>query len=197
MPERVKEFHSIMPIANIASVLSHGILSHKRSEKFPHDDISMSDVQKRRDEKQVPNGLKLHDYANLYFCARNPMMYMKVSEGNAENLCVLKIGTAVSKKDGVVFTDQNAASDYVRFLSHNEVKSSINFDWVFAEYWTDDDPIEKMRKKSAKCAEILVPHEIRPEFIRGAYVVNQAAKDKLKKSGFTLPIVIESRWFFR
>lgn len=194
MTKRVKEFHSIMPIANVASVLEHGILSHNRCMKLPHADISMADVQDRRRNKQIPNGLNLHDYANLYFCARNPMMYIKKDK---ESLCVLRIATSVYKQDGVVFTDRNASSDYVRFLSPGEVNEGINFDWVFADYWTDENPIEKMRKKSTKCAEILIPNHINPDYIKGAYVISGQAKDNLRNTGFNLPIDVKSYWFFR
>jgi hypothetical protein len=186
-----------MPIENVPSVLEHGILSHNRCKKLklPHSDISLEGVQDRRDGKEVPNGLKLHDYANLYFCARNPMMYKRRNE--AEDLCVLQLSLSVSKQNEVVYTDQNAAGDYVRFLSAGEVKSNIDFDLVFATYWNDENPIEKKRKRLAKCAEILVPHQVEPKFIKGAYVVNEAAKAKLTKTGFSLPIVVESNMFFR
>lgn len=203
MPSRVKEFHSIMPIENIPSVLEHGILSHNHCKKLklPHSDISLSDVQERRDIKEVPKGLKLHDYANLYFTARNPMMYRIIkqykNDTDIEGLCVLKISVAVSKQNHVAFTDQNAATRFSRFFSLDKAKKHINFDRVYAKYWTDDDHAEYQRKKAAKCAEILVPHKVEPDFIKGAYVVNEAAKTKLLKTGFSLPIVVKSNMFFR
>jgi len=46
----------------------------------------MEDVQEKREQKHVPGGLKLHQYANLYFHARNPMLYKRKTEIN--NLCV-------------------------------------------------------------------------------------------------------------
>ncbi len=195
MSSRVKELHCIMPIENMASVMSHGILSHNKCEKLAHCDISDSQVQDRRKDKEVPKGLKLHDYANLYFCARNPMMYKR--QANADNLCVLRISLKVTKQAGVVFTDKNAASDYARFLSVSEVKSKIDFDLVFADYWTDDDPIEQMKKKTAKCAEVLVPHAIPAEYIIGAYVVDENSVQKLQNQGFNLPISVNSDMFFR
>ena len=77
---RVTEFHCIMPIANLASVMNHGILSHERAAKRPHRSVALQPVQDKRDKKQVPGGLKLHQYANLYFHARNPMMYKRQAE---------------------------------------------------------------------------------------------------------------------
>ncbi|NMA20497.1 MAG: DUF4433 domain-containing protein [Lentisphaerae bacterium] len=78
-----------MPIANIASVMAHGILSHNEAAQLNHADISLADVQERRERKSVPGGLLLHEYANLYFCARNPMMYRRQNE--RERLCVLLV----------------------------------------------------------------------------------------------------------
>lgn len=93
MPHRVVELHNIMPIGNIPSVLAHGILSHEGAAGLPHSDVSMADGQDRRDKVQVPGRLKLHQYANLYFDARNPMMYKRLAQ--ADGLCVLSVSTQV------------------------------------------------------------------------------------------------------
>src|SRR3954468_8285242 len=114
MDPRVTEFHCIMPIGNIPSIMEHGILSHERAAKLKHHSVAMQEIQDRRDKKQVPGGLKLHQYANLYFHARNPMMYKR--KGEAASLCILRVSTRVIAIEGAVISDQNAASDYVRFL---------------------------------------------------------------------------------
>ena len=106
---RVKEFQCIMPIANVSSVMKHGILSYEQAAKLMHHSVALQQVQDRRDKKQVPGGLKLHQYANLYFHARNPMLFKRKDQ--AADLCVLRISTDVLKLDGVVISDSNAASD--------------------------------------------------------------------------------------
>ena len=68
----------------------------------------MQSVQDLRDKKQVPGGLQLHQYANLYFHARNPMLFKRLNE--VDSLCVLRISKEVLAA-GAVITDQNAASD--------------------------------------------------------------------------------------
>src|SRR5258706_1684699 len=115
MDDRVKEFQCIMPLANIASVLQHGILSYERASKLSHNSVALPAVQDLRDAKQVPRGLKLHQYANLYFHARNPMMFKRKSQ--ASGLCVLRVSIDVRHLPGVVFADSNASSKYVRFLA--------------------------------------------------------------------------------
>jgi len=183
-----------MPIANVASVLAHGILSHAKAARLQHTDVSMADVQERRARKSVPAGLPLHEYANLYFCARNPMLYLRQNEHS--QLCVLRVNRQVLNLPNVVLTTGNAAAKYSRFLALSDGLREIMFDDVFADYWTDEDYFVQMRKKSAKCAEVLVPHCIDSHFILGAYVSNATARDNLLATGFSLPITLNANMFF-
>jgi len=88
-----------MPIANIASVLRRGVLSNERSEKLKHESVALQAVQDKRHSKQVPGGLRVHQYANLYFDARNPMMSKRRDQ--ADELRVLRISLKVLKVAGV------------------------------------------------------------------------------------------------
>ena len=195
MDQRVREFHSIMPIENVPSVLELGILSNERVLALKHRSVAMQEVQDRRDKKKVPGGLKLHQYANLYFHARNPMLYKR--KGEAVRLCVLRISTAVANEKGVVFTDCNAASDYVRFL-HPAQWRLLDFDAIFGLDWRHpNDEIAHFRHRSQKCAEVLVPHCVDAKYLVGAYVVDAVRLKQLKDFGFNLPIAIDSAIFFR
>lgn len=195
MDPRVTELHCIMPIANIGSVLAHGILSYERAAKLPHRSVALQPVQDRRDHKRVPGGLKLHQYANLYFHARNPMLYKRLPEADA--LCVLRISTQVLALHGVVITDQNAASDYVRFLAPDQWQL-LAWDDIFAMNWRHpDDPIAYWRHKSRKCAEVLIPHRVESKLLIGAYVVDAGAATRLAATGCALPITVAPVLFFR
>jgi hypothetical protein len=195
MPHRLIELHNIMPIGNIPSVLAHGILSHERAAGLSHSDVSMADVQDRRDKVQVPGGLKLHQYANLYFDARNPMMYKRLAQ--ADGLCVLSVSTQVLKLPGVVISDQNAASDYVRFYPPAAI-GVLNFDQIFADDWRHpDDRIAYWRHKSAKCAEVLVPHAVPFDYLQKGYVASEAARAQLLAAGFSRAVELMPRLFFR
>lgn len=197
MDSRVIEFQCIMPLENIPSVLKNGILSNERAARLPHRSVAMQEVQERRDLKQVPRGLKLHQYANLYFHARNPMMYKR--KADATDLCVLCVSLDVLQVEGVVLADCNASSNYVRFLPPTPAYDRfLGFDDIFALDWRHpDDPIAEMRHKSRKCAEVLVPHVVEPRFIVGARVVNEDAKRRLAGLGFGLRIVVDPGLFFR
>ena len=195
MPNRVSELHNIMPLENIPSFLERGIFSHAHAVQLDHFDISMQIIQDRRDRVQIPGGMRLHQYANLYFHARNPMLYKR--REIAENLCILRVRTSVFNISGTMITDQNASSNYVRFLPPSEIHQ-LAFDQIYAESWLHpNDQIAYFRHKSQKCAEVLVPHSIPREYIFGAYVVNNNAQKTLAESGFSLPIEINPYLFFR
>lgn len=193
MDPRVTEFHCIMPLSNIPSVVERGILSYEEASKIPHRSAAMHEVQDRRDKKRVPGGLRLHQYANLYFHARNPMLYKR--RLNAPELCVLKVSTEVLSINGVVITDRNAASDWVRFL-HPKQWQLIDLEAIYAADWRHpNNPIAYYRHRSEKCAEVLVPHRVDPGFLTGAYVVNRVAADRLAEC-CTLAITVDSPMFF-
>jgi len=188
MDPRVAELHCIMPIANVPSVLAHGILSHERASKLPHVSVALLPVQDKRDQKLVPQGMKLHRYANLYFHARNPML---------SSLCVLRVTLAALSCPGSVITDCNAASDYVRFL-HPSQWSLVDFDDVFALDWTHPgDSRRYFQHKSRKCAEVLVPHRVPPNLVAGAYVFDYTAKGLLDRHAPGLAVAVDPVLFFR
>jgi len=182
-----------MPIANIGSVMKRGILSYEGAATLKHRSVALQPVQDKRDQKQVPGGLKLHQYANLYFHARNPMLFKRKDEAQA--MSVLRISTHVLRLNGTVISDQNAASDYVRFL-HPSQWELLDFDDIYAMDWRRSDQIEYWRRKARKCAEVLVPHCVKCHFLTGAYVVDAAAAKRLALE-FGLPVEVKPVLFFR
>ncbi|MGB9498083.1 MAG: DUF4433 domain-containing protein, partial [Dissulfuribacterales bacterium] len=162
------ELHYITPIANVPLILRLGILSHNRAKRVPHESVAMNEIQDRRARVTVPGGRKLHDYANLYICARNPMMYKRHAQH--QSLCVLRITPNVINIAGAVITDGNASGDYVRFSAAPKGLAIVDRDWTFADDWRDPDQIQYFRKKAAKCAEVLVPDKVKPDYIAGVYV---------------------------
>lgn len=189
------ELHYITPIANVPSILKWGILFHNRAKRVPHESVAMNKIQDRRARVTVPGGRTLHDYANLYICARNPMMYRR--QARHQDLCVLRINPNVLDLQGVVISDRNASSRYVRFEAAPNGLSIVNRDWVFAEFWTDATQITEWRKKSVKCAEVLVPDRVEPRYITGAYVSCQEAMNQFQMLGTGLSVEINSHLFFR
>ena len=193
--EDLKELQYIAAISNVASIMAHGILSHKEAEKVAHYSVAMPEVQELRAKKVVPGGRPLHDYANLYVCARNPMLYKRCNR-HAE-LCVLRVGTEVLDLRNVVISDGNAASAYTAFGPSPWGLGLIDKELVLLERWTDPDVIKKWHKARVKCAEVLVPEKIEPRFITGAYVSCTEAEAHLRAAGFKMPITVDAHLFFR
>lgn len=193
--EELGELHCIAHMNNVQSILRLGILSNRRASKVGHSSVAMQEVQDRRAEVVVPGGRKLHEYANLYVCARNPMLYKR--QGQHLDLCVLQVSADVLDLPGVVITDANASSAYCRFAAAPRGLRIVDKEAAFAEYWTDPNPIVQWQKKSAKCAEVLVPDKVDPGFIVGAYVSCQEAMDRLNGLGTSLGVTINGRMFFR
>jgi hypothetical protein len=189
----LQELHYITPIENLPSIMQLGILSNRRSKRLNAATIALQEVQDKRAQKRVPGGLALHDYANLYICGRNPMLYKRLSQRH--NICVLALAPDLIDIEGVVVTDQNAASDYVRFSAGAAGLAIVDRERTFAEYWTDPDPVEQWRRKAAKCAEALVPHRVDPAFIRGAYVCSAPPRRKIEELGIGIA-VSENRGLF-
>ena len=188
------ELHFITDIANVPSILQDGILCHKRAEELDHVSIADPTVQAIRDRTQVPRGFKLHEYANLYICARNPMLFKR--KDKHPSLTVLRVSTDVLHLRNVVIADGNAASGRTAFWASPEGLKKIEKNIVFAKYWTDQNRVADDTKKTIKCAEVLISERVEPRYIIGAYVSRRKTRQKLIDLGFSLPIEINSYLFF-
>lgn len=186
--------YNIQAIDNVPSIMKRGLLSNERASKIEHVSIAMNEVQERRDHVRIPNGLKLHQYANLYFDPWNPMLSRKRRQN--EEICILKFDRVVLDFEGVILSDKNASSAYAAFYTPETGLQNIEFDLVYARYWTDDNYFEHCRKKSIKCAEVLVPYVIPYEYVICAAVVSETAAERLERVGFDKEIIIEPRVFF-
>ncbi len=175
--------------------MQYGILCNKKARQLRHASIAMTEIQDKRACKAVPGGKPLHDYVNLYMCARNPMMRKRADQHT--DLCVLKVSTDVMDISGAIVTDGNAASNYSAFLPSPAGLIKVDHDMVFAEYWTDSDLIQEWVQKRIKCAEVLVPNKVDVSHIAGAYVSCAEARDKLIGASFLLSITIDTHLFFQ
>lgn len=190
----IHELYFITDTSNVASIMRDGILSHNEAQRVHHRSIAEQGVQERRQNKKIPGTNKyLHDYANLYFDAHNPMLSARRHMN--DSICVLRIKSEVLLLDGVIVTDQNASRD-CWFKPVSEGLPLLKHSEVFAEFWINrDDPMEEYRLKGIKCAEVLVPKCIHPSFIVGAYVKNATALNNFRQIS-TLPVEIKGSIFF-
>jgi hypothetical protein len=192
--DELEELHYITPIGNVRSIIERGILSHKLAAKIQHDSVAKAAIQDRQAKVVVPGGMPLHAYANLYICGRNVMLYLR--RGQHREICVLRVSTDILDLPGVVVTDANASSDYVRFAAAPAGLAIVDRELTFAEYWTDLNPIAYYQKKSAKCAEVLVPNSVDAKFLTGAYVSGQEALARMQELELNLPLTMDPHLFF-
>jgi hypothetical protein len=73
----------------------------------------------------------------------------------------------------------------------------LNFDLIYAKYWTSPDPFEQFKNKSIKCAEILVPEMIPSQYIIAVAVKNSEDEQYLLDLGIDKRIYIDQELFFR
>lgn len=189
----LEELCFITAISNVPSILRRGILCHDAAAPLRPERIDDPEVQARR-RKRVPQGLRLHEYAPLYVCARNPMMF-KRKERHLRT-CVLRVSTDVLDLPGVVITDQNAASDYVRFAAAPDGLKIVDRELTFARSWTHPDLIQYYRHKARKCAEVLVPRAIEPSLITGVYTSCATATVNLSGQTSAIQATIHGDVFF-
>ena len=189
------ELHFIAHHNNLASIGARGILSFEAVLQLPHTSVAMSEIQDRRAKVKVPGGLDLHRYANLYFHARNPMMFVR--KHMHRQLCVLRVDPAVLDLDGVVIADGNASSDWSGFWPSPKGLSKIDEEMTFAEDWTDRDQITYWQKKRAKCAEVLIPKYVERRYITGVYVSCAESETAVRALGLPWPTSIDAHLFFQ
>ncbi len=191
----IVELHYITPIGNVPSILEHGILSNRRAARLTHVSVAMKEIQDRRQDKKIPGARPLHDYANFYFDAHNPMLSKRRNQNDV--ICVLRIDPAILDVLGVIVADRNAASGYVRFYPAADGIRALDREMVFAKFWLNPaDPIDEMIRKSLKCAEVLVPDMLEPRFVAGAYVANERALGAFQALTIPLPVAINNGMFF-
>ena len=185
-----KEFYYITHIDNLKSILQHGILSRSKRRslwnriKFSNTkSIHNEDVIQRRKNKKFKNK-SLWDYANVYFQARNPMLYTVThNKFKAEDIIVLQINSDIIQGDNIGITDGNAASENTRIFGDKEQGlNALNSEQFEKEYWNESDKRQLM-------AELLVYECISKEKIIGIYTASEKTAKKIRMNLGPLNII--------
>jgi hypothetical protein len=199
----VGELFYITAIENVDSMLRRGILSHHGAQGIRHATIYSDSVQRIRARIRIPGGRRLHEYANLYFCQRNPMMFVLTRSGAAphDTLAVLRVDPAVLHLPDVVIADGNAAraeSGGTRFDPVGPGLARLDGDMVHAEFWTGHaTEKENWEHKRVKHAEVLVPDLVKPDKIVGAYASCADSGERLRAIMPTRDVKVVPYVFFR
>lgn len=192
---RIEYLYHITSIRNLKSIFQHGILSHNEAyqQKLIQEDISMDEVQRRR-RCAVDSifSCPIHDYASLYFNARNPMLSKK--RELRQTLVVLGVDPAVLAADRTVFTDGNAGSDSTLFYHDLLDLDKVPWAVLNAQYWTDYEDGKRQR-----CAEALIYPRVEATQIRSMFVLSDEAAMAAKREtphGVNLDVHVKPGMFF-
>lgn len=189
-----RELYYITHIDNIPSILQCGILSHENIEvkRIKYTPIYAEDIVSRRKAIMVPDGRSLWSFANLYFNARNPMLYRVVCEKAPEKIAVIGVTPAILSLEDSYVTTGNAAHTQSSIV---EKSSKVIFE-VFREtkrdFWAEEDGSK--RKIMAEC---LVPNVVPSDLIKTIYVASHDARAEVQKEiRFSKIPVISNPWMF-
>ncbi|MBX4196375.1 DarT ssDNA thymidine ADP-ribosyltransferase family protein [Candidatus Pacearchaeota archaeon] len=176
---RLRELQYIVHVKNLKEVLTRGIYSHNEVErlKLKPEMISNPDVMELRRQKKVEGEKTLWDYANLYFKARNPMLWNIITNYGVENVVVLGLKPNVTGLPGVKITNGNAASFSTDIFPKSQLKEVLESikEEIDSDWWT---AVGDSKRKIM--AETLVPQKIPPEYITSIYVANDKVKKKVE-----------------
>jgi O-acetyl-ADP-ribose deacetylase (regulator of RNase III) len=193
----IKSLFYITHVDNVPSMLAHGILSHAEMERRGVKTTAIYDAEivSNRKLKQTPAGKSLWEYANVYFNARNPMLYRVTCNVDLKSIAVLSVKPAVIDTPGAFLTDGNAANGPTEFYEKAKGLEVLEKNWgiVQSDWWNNTDGSK--RKIMAEC---LVPTLITPDMIQAVYVPGHEAQDRLKTAiGGGAHIIPEPNLFFR
>lgn len=145
-------------IANIPSILQHGLLA-KNKLSSTHTSIASESIQTRRDSLSIPvHGKTIHDYVPLYFCSICPMFLSVVKKKIFDQRCLVYIEFPISIIDspGVLFTDI-AANSAIEPQFYDDCAKLTELDWSSIDYNKWSWPEDVKRKKMA---EALIPESV-------------------------------------
>jgi O-acetyl-ADP-ribose deacetylase (regulator of RNase III) len=193
----VKSLYYITHIDNLNSILSQGILSHKAVEDsgMQYTAVYDKEIVSNRKMKYTPSGKSLWEYSNVYFQARNPMLYRVVLEKGAKDIAVIALYPQVLQSSGAYITDGNAANTMTDFYQYKDGIKVISGMWdtIQGEWWNSLDGSK--RKIMAEC---LIPSVISPDSIHSIYVANYSNAEKVKAllTNREIPVIPEPTMFF-
>ena len=180
---------------NLPSILQHGILSHRQvlERNLAYAPVYDSGIVSNRRLKMTPQQRSLWDYANLYFEARNAMLYRLLFYSGipraADQIVVLQLRPEVMKLPQVLLADGNAASAETRIFDYDPGALKAIARQIDVEYWSAADGSKRRLQ-----AELLVPDRVPPEYIESVYVasvlVRQRIEEQLAASGLARPLLV-------
>ncbi|MEK6927648.1 MAG: DarT ssDNA thymidine ADP-ribosyltransferase family protein [Nanoarchaeota archaeon] len=197
---RLREFQYIVHKNNLKEVLERGILSHNKVEELgiKPEMISNPQVMELRKNRKVEGDKTLWDYANVYFKARNPMLWQIINKYGIDNVVILGLKPTIYRLNGAKITNGNAASSDTEILPTSQLKEVLTSikEELTSDWWKAINGSK--RKVMAEC---LVPELIPSDYIKSIYVPNYKIKKDIElllgKPSEEYEIIPDSNQFFQ
>jgi hypothetical protein len=185
--QKVTYFSYITVTETLPSILQRGVLSFERAQRIPHRSIALDDVQARREARVLRNGRALHSYANVYFWARNAMMY---SRRHLDDICVVRISSDILDIDGAYYTTRNAGAGDCDFHPFLGAFDHLDEAEIYVRGWEGRDERQKMQ------AEVLIPDVIPPQYLECVYVRSERHRQLARQLAAPLDVRVYPGLFF-
>lgn len=193
----IRNLYYITHVDNVKSIVRDGILSHAVVEELhvEHKQIYDAAIVGRRSKRMAPDGQTLWHFANLYFQARNPMLYRVLREKGPGEVAVLEVGREALYIDGAFISVGNAAAAESEILPAKDGLKKIEAIWpeISSEWWRANDG-----SKRRIMAECLVPNRIPPELVHAVYVYGHDLAGELRSQlPSRISVIPQPETFFR
>lgn len=205
MTKALRYAFRITHIDNIRHIENCGLVragSQHRDPSFVNiGDKEVIEIRANRDVK----GYRLSEYIPFYLGPRSPMLYViqhgynGVKQIAAEEIvyCIIRLDDIAHSSKEYIFTDGHALSALTRFYGKGQLENIdqiVNFDDVYSSRWDSDTDLDLKRRKEA---ELLIKDDLEPHFVRGYFVYNENAKQRLINHGVAAEkIVVRPSYYF-
>ena len=195
--KEINNLYYICHINNLASILKQGLLSHNAVQKIHPKTIYNKSIISHRKSIKPNENQTLWDFANLYFNARNAMLYRVIHEQTIENIAIIQFKKSVlnhAKKHNSYISIGNASHSESKFTDITTGLKQLKKIWKYwhQQYWNEFDSSKRLMM-----SELLIEKNIPAEYIDSIYVASEAIGKQVKKMTNFDNIVTESDLFFR
>lgn len=167
-------FFHLTHIKNLQSIINNGILSRNELNHTAHpiQDISNTEIQKKRERQELIYGRMLHDYVPLYINPINPFLNSYKVRNSIRDLALIEVYPHILVQlQNTLFSDGNAAEIETNFFGRKD--DLVHLDWKLLQKGEWDES----ESKRVMCSEILIPDFVHRTYIQKIYINNHEILD--------------------